>query len=199
MNKRQYCQRCHYPQQVCVCDSIRALDLPVKLIILQHPDEAKHAKNTARLLRLCCENSEIIIGENSQDFVQLKRQCIEFPKHHWLIYPNASSQPIEKQHPLPVASLPQKLILIDATWRKAYKMWQLNPWLQSLPSWHFDQLPESRYAIRKSSLSYSLSTLEATAYALQQMYAIDTSPLYDALNAMQNNRQRYISAYHDKP
>ena len=191
MKKRPICTRCHYPKTVCICGFISEVKVPLQLTILQHPLESKHGKNTARLLPLCIENSEIIIGENQQDFANIKASINALDNKTWVLYPNAQSLPLEECDKHYPNTLPHRLIVIDATWRKATKMWQLNPWLHELPSWHFDALPENQYRIRKSTLEHSLSSLEATAQALKIICNTDTQPLLTLFEAMQQQKERY--------
>jgi DTW domain-containing protein YfiP len=62
-----------------------------------------------------------------------------------------------------------RLVVLDATWRKSRKMLHQNPALQRLPRLALDEVPQSRYAIRKAHAPGQLSTLEATCAALAQL------------------------------
>ncbi|MEP4890757.1 MAG: tRNA-uridine aminocarboxypropyltransferase [Aliiglaciecola sp.] len=196
MKKRCICPHCNYPQTVCICAFINEVEVPLQITILQHPLESKHGKNTARLLPLCIENSEILIGENEQDFADVKEPVISTFQNTWVLYPNTDSQPLEEHKTHYPNTLPDRLIVIDATWRKATKMWQLNPWLHELPSWHFNTLPQNQYRIRKSKLEHSLSSLEATAHALKLIYNTDTQPLLTLFDAMQKQQEKHTPSHH---
>ena len=50
MNRRPTCPRCERPLAGCLCACVRPLDNAVRLLILQHPEEAQQAKGTAGLL-----------------------------------------------------------------------------------------------------------------------------------------------------
>jgi DTW domain-containing protein YfiP len=152
---------------------------------LQHPAESKHAKNSARLLPLCLDKVEIYIGESADDFLQISNTCQSTPEQFALFYPNESSTVLEQHLSRFKQDMPGTLIFIDATWRKALKMWKLNPWLHTLNCWHFAAPPTSRYQIRKASVNNSLSTLEAVAYALEQTQNTDCQPLHRIFDAMQ--------------
>ncbi len=65
--KRPSCPRCLRPLSTCFCKHIHVVNNLVELIILQHPLEMSEAKNTARLLRLCLNNSQLHIGEQFND------------------------------------------------------------------------------------------------------------------------------------
>ena len=63
LTKRPSCARCLRPLSTCLCKHIHTVNNLVELIILQHPLEVNEAKNTARLLHLCLNNSQLHIGE----------------------------------------------------------------------------------------------------------------------------------------
>ncbi|MBU3003438.1 tRNA-uridine aminocarboxypropyltransferase [Paraglaciecola arctica] len=184
--KRLICADCGYPQATCLCPWVKPIDSPMNIVILQHPSEAKHAKNTVRLLALGLSNVKILQGETAADFSELAEVVLRSQQHYHLCYPHAKSiaietfntqiQPIEFGH---------TLILIDASWRKALKMWHLNPWLHSLNSWHFANPPKNQYQIRHTTQKNSLSTLESVSYVLELIHDLDCSPLYLLFNQMQ--------------
>lgn len=183
---RTYCPGCHYPATVCICDTLQPLSARQNIIILQHPGEVKHAKNTTRLISLCMPDVTVLRGEGPDRFSELIKQSSNTPDDYALIYPSASSKALE-DHSAQFALPNQKtLILIDATWRKAFKIWQLNPWLRALPSWHFAAPPASKYRIRKTSVANGLSTLEALAYTLSLTEKLDCQPLLQSFTAMQD-------------
>jgi DTW domain-containing protein YfiP len=161
--------------------------------ILQHPSETRAAKNTARICKLCLPQTQIWLGEGGDDFYQLRAELVVEARPVWLLYPGKTAQTVAQ---LIEASQPQvgvRLLLLDATWKKAYKMWRLNPWLERLPQVSLSQV-ESNYRIRKSPKSHYLSTLEAVAYSLAALEpGLDTGPLFQAFNAMQAHFQGYNS------
>lgn len=185
MSKRAYCHQCHYPAKVCVCDAIETQSSPYHIIILQHPNEAKHAKNTGRLVKLILPETTILTGESEQDFEELKQQVLLAPQGYHVFYPSNKSQGLESVEYSTLPAPEKTLIFIDATWRKALKMWHQNPWLQSCHQWHFSDTLIGHYAIRKTSVENGVSTLEAVAYALNQCCDHDEQPLLTLFDAMQ--------------
>ncbi len=57
------CPRCGKPLPLCICDSVTPIKSKVSLLILQHPAEAGHAKNTAALLTLGLQSARVLRGE----------------------------------------------------------------------------------------------------------------------------------------
>lgn len=178
---RALCLKCHYPVKTCVCSSVSEIGCTTKIIILQHPSESGHAKNTARLVPLVIPSAEIIIGENPDDFLTFSRQC-ELNNNVAVFYPAPKSvEFVQSANEEPLDTL----IFLDGTWRKALKLWLLNPWLWSMPAYRIEPDEPSTYGIRKTKQANSLSTLEAISYALKLNEKLDTAPLIDLQQAMQ--------------
>lgn len=182
---RPTCPNCHYPQSACLCASIETMQVKPELIILQDPSEVGYAKNSVRLLELVIAETQVVVGETADDFAALRQQLATSAKPVYLIYPSESSVSAGETRIEEEAIL----LFLDGTWRKAYKLLQLNPWLQAYPALHLDLDAASNYTIRKASRSDSLSTLEAVAMTLK---AIDeeqnVAPLTNALSAMVEQR-----------
>lgn len=178
---RSYCSQCSFPQSTCLCPHINAIASPVELVILQHSKEVTHAKNTARLVSLCVEKTTVYSGIHTYDFNTAQTHIEQSVAA--LLYPGENSQPVESvafsNHP------PSLLILLDGSWSQAYALYQRLGWLHHLPQWHFTHAPPSAYRIRHTAREYSLSTLEAAAYALQVGYGVDSRPLHQLQQAMQ--------------
>lgn len=183
---RIYCDSCHYPTTICLCAHISKIDSPAKVLILQHPKEVKHAKNTARLVPLCLTHSELIVGKNQSDFDAISQQLN--PEKTALIYPTDRSVELESAWQTKQPK-PETLIFIDASWRQAYGIWRSTPWLAMIPQYHFSQAPKSQYHIRHTKLAHSLSTLEAVAYSLKVSFNLDTQPMMRLLASMQEKMQ----------
>ncbi|WP_339724117.1 tRNA-uridine aminocarboxypropyltransferase [uncultured Paraglaciecola sp.] len=188
-SKRQVCTNCSYPQSTCLCAWVHPIDVPLNIIILQHPKEAKHAKNTVKLLALGVANITVLQGETPEDWEEFVKDVIRQPQDYSVFYPHPHSTSLES-----VCSQVQKaenfpvnhnVIFIDASWRKALKIWHLNPWLQLCSSWHFANPPKNQYHIRHTTQQSSLSTLESVAYVLEFTHSIDCSSLHTLFLKMQ--------------
>lgn len=187
--KRQQCAKCGYPQSTCLCAWINPITAPLNIIILQHPKEAKHAKNTVKLLALGLKKITVLQGEKPEDWAELTQKVANQPQSYSLFYPHEQSTSIEsissqekKERYFPVN---HNMIFIDASWRKALKIWHLNPWLQQCNSWHFANPPDNQYHIRRTTQESSLSTLESVAYVLDHTHKINCTPLHILFTKMQ--------------
>ncbi|MFT4814065.1 MAG: DTW domain-containing protein YfiP [Paracoccaceae bacterium] len=193
MTERKICSACQYPVVVCVCSVITQMAVDVEIIILQHPSEKNRAKNTVRLISLVVPEAKVVVGERAADFEQIKQRLVDAESagaRVAVLFPSPEST-ILSENLEPASNIIHTLILIDGTWRKAKKMWQLNPWLWTLAVFRLEAGFKSRYRIRKGSEAGGLSTLEAAALALEIVEDADTEPLYKAFEAMQDKWQQF--------
>ncbi|WP_100657767.1 tRNA-uridine aminocarboxypropyltransferase [Alteromonas flava] len=181
---RAVCSSCRYPISTCVCDAIQLLDSAVRISILQHPSEQKHAKNTARLLPLLLPKAELTVGEIPTDFSAVQAHTGRV-KNTIVLYPTEHAQALESW--AETNDTPQHIIVLDGTWRKARKLWLSNPWLHELPCVAITPAHPSQYKIRKAPREDSLSTLEAVAHALAKLEDIDTAPFTQILSKLQSH------------
>ena len=135
------------------------MDNSTALLLLQHPQEQQEAKGTAALLRLSLARCQVLVGE------QFDAAALGDLTRTALLYPGGDPSSS------PAAALPERLIVIDATWRKSRQMLAGNPLLQTLPRLTLRDLPPAPAyaALRKARLAEQLSTLEASVLALQQL------------------------------
>lgn len=161
---------CLRAQSACICRFVAPVAAEASLLILQHPLEVKHAKNSARLLHLCVQGSVLAVGETFNPDA-LHALLFADGKTPLLLYPDT---PPDANLPAPPA-MPQlsagqvRLVLLDATWRKSRKMLYVNPLLQALPRLALQDTAPSNYTIRKAHAAHQLSSVEAAALALGQL------------------------------
>ena len=172
---RPHCDRCLRPQATCLCSLAVPTPHNTEVLILQHPMEVHHAKNTARLLHLSLPGSRIAVGE--QFDTAALQALMPTPKYTVLLYPPTAYSghvvppAVDRVQLLNPANV--RLLVLDATWRKSRKMLHLSPALQCLPRLTLHNVPEGRYAIRKAHVAGQLSTLDATCAALVQLEGED--------------------------
>jgi DTW domain-containing protein YfiP len=132
---------------------------------------------------LAIPTAEIMVGETPDDFLPLSDQCHNQPTTA-VFYPSPTSLDFEPSaHCRPI----ETLLFLDGTWRKALKLWMLNPWLWDIPAYRINPIEPSHYEIRKTKQPNSLSTLEAVSYALKLNEQVDTAPLLKLQSAMQSH------------
>lgn len=186
---RTLCNNCSFSISTCICNAIEHVNNRVSVIILQHPSEEKIAKNTAKLLNLCLTDCQIIKGENNDDFAILKTLPISSTV---LLYPNENAINLDDNAEQPSVKNITHLIVVDGTWKKAYKILQLTPFLNQFKTVSFKQLPKNRYAIRKAPRADSLSTLEAVAHSLLLIEQLNPAPLYNVLDELIQKQTQHM-------
>lgn len=174
MASRPECAACQRPQATCICGFITPTPHACEVLILQHPLEQHHAKNSARLLHLSLPGSHLVVGEAFDDAAI--HALTQEPRYTVLLYPPTAYEGHATPAPLDAMQLADphqlRLVVLDATWRKSRKMLHLSPALQRLPRLALDAVSQQgRYMIRKAHKPGQLSTLEATCAALAQLDA----------------------------
>jgi len=193
IEKRACCCDCGFLVAQCVCEWIPRLSTRLNILILQDPKEAKHAKNTVSLLCLGLTSVECISTANVD---VLRRIILQKDPAKWrLVFPCEKAVAIESIE-AEDASKVEGLILLDATWRKAKKMYLTEPLLHTFGAVCFSQPPMGQYRIRKSPSNLSLSTLEACAYSIEQMTGENMHPLREFMVAAQEWQWRKQPLHH---
>jgi len=161
--RRPRCERCGLPARTCVCALVAQADNEVDVLVLQHPDEAAEAKNSARLLRLSLARCRVVVGEVFEP-AELLALLGGGVSGNALLYP---SDTVTGTGLIQKPARPRRLVVLDGTWRKSIRMLHANPLLQSLPRWTIAPSGPARYAaLRKARRPAQLSTLEAACAAL---------------------------------
>lgn len=124
---RLCCPRCARPLSHCLCALVPRLSSRTRVLVLQHPAEASHALNTARLAALALDNGELRIGET---FPELAAELAHDTYRSCLLFPGTQAMPLAE---LVQDGRPLRLIVPDGTWRKARRILHLNPSLAALP------------------------------------------------------------------
>jgi DTW domain-containing protein YfiP len=194
--KRAYCGGCGFLVTQCVCEWVPRLSTHLNIVILQDPKEAKHAKNTVSLLRLALTSVECISTANVD---VLKKVLLQKDPAKWrLVFPCDTAVAVESIEAEEATEI-EGLIFIDATWRKAKKLYFTEPLLRIFGAVSFSQPPVGQYKIRKSPNDASLSTLEACAYSIEQVTGDNMQPLREFMLAAQEWqwRKQPLSHRHD--
>jgi len=172
---RILCKQCQRPIIACICNFTCRIDNPTAVLVLQHPSEVKQTKGTVALLSRSLSHCKVLVGENFSQHDELNTMLAN--NQALLLYPNAQAQVLSltnnglnsthssdnKQ-----SQKPKLLIILDGTWKKAYRMFMLSSNLQALEQ---VCLPDTlankgQYLIRKVAKKNALSSLEACCFAL---------------------------------
>lgn len=95
--RRPCCPVCQHPQRTCLCLWVRPVQHATEVLILQHPLEVGHAKNTARLLHLSLAHSRLLVGE-CWDCAAVAAAGLS-PLPTLLLYPRSTQEPADEDAP----------------------------------------------------------------------------------------------------
>lgn len=187
MSKRARCEQCNKALVACYCASLSHIDNALSVVILQHPSEVKHARGTAKIVELSLSNIEVFVGEDFTTNEPLNERLNH--KKSLLLYPTDDAMTPEQlvkqvQQDNDFSLADYQLVVIDGSWKKAYKIFSLNPILATLPKIGIDVVDQSNYRIRKSSRADSLSTLEAIHTLLSAVEGNKFDGLLTSFNTM---------------
>ena len=180
-HRRAVCVRCLRPQATCLCALARPTAHRTEVLVLQHPQEQRQAKNSVAMLRLSLAQCEVVVGERFAP-AALDALLHRPPRHTWLLYPDVPAAPAPPAQGT-TAGAPLRLVVLDATWRKSLRMLLEHPALAALPRLSLDAPAPTHYrAIRAARRADQVSTLEATVQALAMLEGptFDAAPLLDA-------------------
>lgn len=195
--KRTSCASCQRPKVTCICHLSVQTNNQIHVVILQHPSEVKQTKGSVTLLNQSLNSSEVFIGEDFTDSSELHHRLSRFKKVA-VLYPSdnaveatpevffnkEASNSAYDLHTNEIILTDCCLILLDGTWKKAYKMFMLNPFLQDLAHITLPDNLVGNYTIRKTQKQGALSSLEACCYALSAIENQNSKyqPLLTAFN-----------------
>lgn len=179
--KRLLCTRCSHPTTTCYCHTLQSVTNDCPVLILQHPNEAKHALGTARIATLSLTKCQLFTATAPENSPALLAQLTA--NETLLVYPSADAiglsewltkQPIAQSNHLQSTTTHSpyyQLLFLDGTWRKTRRMLFESPLLQQLPKLAFtpNQAQLSRYRIRKAPSVNCLSTVESIALVLERL------------------------------
>jgi DTW domain-containing protein len=166
----------------CLCALARPTAHRTEVLVLQHPQEQRQAKNSVALLRLSLAHCEVAVGER---FAPGPLQALlQRPgKDPRLLYPDVPVAPAPAPSaPETAAGTTLRLVVLDATWRKSLRLLLEHPALAALPRLSLHAPALTRYrAIRAPRRADQVSTLESTVQALAMLEgpSFDAGPLLD--------------------
>ncbi|CAM4221174.1 tRNA-uridine aminocarboxypropyltransferase [Vibrio agarivorans] len=181
----RYCHQCGKANQACICEYIVSIDASVELIILQHESEQNHPLGSARILDLSLARTHLFIGEDFSQHEQLNLLLADKRYQHAILYPSELAVDLTQFASQIAPEMKYRVILLDGTWKKAYKMWQLSKNLHSVPCVALPKSLKGEYQIRKAPSDNALSTVEAGYHALSILEPnTNFVPLVDAFKQM---------------
>jgi tRNA-uridine aminocarboxypropyltransferase len=150
------CPRCLLQQRVCLCAEVPSIATRTRIVIVRHHLERFRSSNSGRLANLALTNSEILDHGGSGGPARLRDT-----DGAWLLFPEG-----EPMYTAPVPP-PKRLIVLDATWAQARRMYRKLDVLRGVPLMRLPDEPMPQARLRESPGPGRVSTIEAIARALR--------------------------------
>lgn len=173
---RTHCPHCYLRREICICPILPSVQTRSEFLILRHIWEAHRPSNTGRLAALAMPNARIIScgGGDRIGLSLLEDEGLRSPDT-WLLWPDGPGIKPE--------ALPGRVVVLDATWHQARRLFRQTPLLQSLPRLMLPAPAPDRSRLRDQSRPDGMSTLEAIAAAVAVLEGTQTArpleELYD--------------------
>jgi len=167
------CPRCLLQRRVCLCAAIPTVATRTRVVIVRHHLERWRSSNSGRLAHLALPNSEIV--EHGGDAGTAALPPLDGA---WLVFPES-----EPALAAPVPP-PRQLVVLDASWSQARRMFRKLAALRGLPILRLpdDAMPVAR--LRDSPGPGRVSTIEAIARALRLVEGDAAAAPLEALFAL---------------
>lgn len=158
---RPTCQRCQRPLDFCLCLPGGPLAARTRVVILQHPREARLAICSAYMTWLALQGAELHRGVRFDGHLRVRE--LSASPGTALLFPGEGARPAAEA----AAAPPDHLLVLDGTWLQAERMLRDNPFLAELPRLAVTpDLPSGYGDLRREPGPGHLPTIEAVAQAL---------------------------------
>ena len=149
------CPHCAFVPDFCICSAITPLSCQPNITIFRHYKESYRVSNSARLIKLCIQDSTIFDYGFRDQFlpeIDLEGAVLLFP-------------PTEDSEVYTSTAPPKKIIIVDGTWKQAHKIRRRVKGLKTLPHLAIQSTMDLA-RIRKPYFAGGMSTIEACLEAL---------------------------------
>ena len=166
-----HCARCLLLQEICVCGVLPRIDARTEIVLIRHLTERKLTSNTGRFAALSLPNSRILQYGGGEAF---DAAPIRAPRTA-LLY---CSGP-----PRTLPFVPERLVVLDGSFRQARRMYKRVPELRDLPELSLPAPNVTPTRLRQPTQPEGMSTIEAIAAALSLLEGPELAAPLWALHA----------------
>lgn len=168
-----HCPRCLLQLEICVCKVLPRVEARTEVVLIRHLTERLLTSNTGRFAALALAKSRIVEYGGGEVF-----------DASWLAAPGTATALLYcSGPPRPLSFTPQRLVVLDGSFRQARRMYKRVPELRDLPEF---SLPAPRIAptrLRTPTQPEGMSTIEAIAAALSVLEGPELAAPLWALHA----------------
>lgn len=151
---RGICPRCYLKTAQCICAALPTISTQTEIVVIRHITERNVMSNTGRLAALVLPKCRIVDFDPSQPFVSAGVSA----QDSWLLYPG--------QAPKPALPAPARLLILDASFRRAKRMYHRIEALHHLPQLALPAPEVVPTRLRQPTRADGMSTIEAIAGGL---------------------------------
>jgi tRNA-uridine aminocarboxypropyltransferase len=170
MTGRPRCRDCRRPLTACWCSYVRVVETPHRVVVLQHPKEARHALGTVQIVRRVLPTTRVHIGTIFPVDGDLAASLSDRQRTTMFLNPvlagRVASEWIDASSRI---AGPLTFVVVDGTWRQAASIVKRNTWFDELTPLCLVPSDRSRYLVRSHPASWALSTVEAVAEAMRMV------------------------------
>jgi DTW domain-containing protein YfiP len=181
-DQNSHCLSCYQRREICICPVLPTVTTRTEFLILRHIYEAERPSNTGRLVALTMPNSRIIAcGGGTRIGLSPVDDEFLWSSGTWLLWPDGTGAQTEMSD----LTTPDRVVVIDATWQQARRLYSSMPVLRALPRLVLPEPKQYIERLREQHRSDGMSTLEAVAAAVTRLEGVETArpleKLYDEL------------------
>ena len=166
-----HCPRCLLQLEICVCRVLPSVSARTEVVLIRHITEQLMTSNTGRFAALALPNARILEYGGGEPFDPTP-----------LTAPNTAllycSGP-----PRPLSFVPERLIVLDGSFRQARRMYKRVPELRDLPELALPAPKVRPTRLRQPPQPEGMSTIEAIAAALSLLEGPELAAPLWALHA----------------
>lgn len=166
-----HCPGCLLQLEICVCSVLPRVEARTEVVIIRHLTERKMTSNTGRFAALALPNSRILEyggGEAFDAGLLVQPGTV-------LLYCSGPARPLP--------FVPERLIVLDGSFRQARRMYKRVPELRDLPELSLPAPRVTPTRLRQPTQPEGMSTIEAIAAALSVLEGPELAAPLWALHA----------------
>jgi DTW domain-containing protein YfiP len=150
------CEQCLFQRRVCLCAEIPTVATRTRIVIVRHHLERWRSSNSGRLAHRALPNSVVVDHGGAGGPAVMPAL-----DGAWLVFPEGEPRTSAPEPP------PRQLVVLDATWSQARRMYRKLDVLRGLPVLRLADEPMPAARLRESPAPGRVSTIEAIARALR--------------------------------
>lgn len=166
-----HCLRCVLKLEICICDALPQIATRTEVVLVRHVTELKLTSNTGRFVNLALPRSCILEYGGGAPF---DPEPFTTPGSA-LLYCSGPARPL--------SFVPERLIVLDGSFRQARRMYKRHPELRALPELSLPAPSVTPTRLRQPTQPEGMSTIEAVAAALSVLEGQDVAAPLWALHA----------------